>query len=467
MPSQSILHALGLHLYQPADNLTDLLRRHPDEVGRILRCYERLARHAHKYAQVARLHVALSPVLLEQLRDPGLIEACRPMADIPAILDSLRDATSIEFIGSGLRHAPLPLIPPEDWDDQLREERLAMEAALGRVLKGYWPPAGLFVAEMIPALKRAGYDYVLLPTTALVLADGSGADPYRPYRLSHQGVSLTAIPVDAGFSQAQAHGLDAPWFADQVRDGVAQSPASTAPYLLTTWTDGENGEWFRCPDEEQGFYGQFFSPCMEFCETGEYPLRPVHLSEYLGQHPAQLEATLAAQPPLEQRAGLGEEGKATRARLFAVAERYWSRAKAGATPTSPGREALRQARDLLLRAEDSGYLLGDAAQRQTMLGLLDQAWSLLEERTAAAAPAPVQPVPAPAPLGKTSPQPRVEHHESTAVQEEKPAAAPPVPAVKPKAAGAERPQEAAGKPGKKSATAKKAASTKKPGKGRH
>jgi len=384
MPSESIQHALCLHLYQPEGNLRDLLRRDEDELGRILQCYERIALHAHKYAHVARLHVALSGVLLEQLRDPALIDDCRHLADLPAILEGLRDATSIEFIGTGLRHAPLPLIPAADWDEQLRAERVQAEAVLGRVLKGYAPPAGVFSLEVVPALVRAGYEYLLLPAPLLVTPDGAGADPYRPYWLSHQGARIAVVPWDRGFSEAQEAGLDVAWFADEVRNGVAQSPARGAPYLLTTSSDAENGEWFRRLDEAHGFFGQFFSPYMEFCETGEYPVRPVHLSAYLRDHPPTAGIGLRDASPAAP--ADAADLAAARDRLARVSARYWSVAHA-ATHPAPLQQALPQARELILRSEDSGYLLGDAARRAAMLDLLDRAETLLGTQAKATGPA--------------------------------------------------------------------------------
>ncbi len=388
MPSESIQHALGLHLYQPTDNLPNLLLQDEAEVRRILLSYERIARHAHKYAHVARLHLALSPVLLEQLREPGFIDACRHLADVPAILDGLRSAAAIEFIGTGYRHAPLPLIPPRDWEEQLHNERIAMEATLGRVLKGYAPPAALFTPAMVPALVQAGYEYVLLPATALESPDGGATDPYRVYRLCHQGACIAVVPWDRGFSQAQEFGLDVAWFADEVRNGVALAPVAAAPYLLTTWSDGENGEWFRRLDEEHGFFGQFFSPYMEFCETGEFPVRPVHLSDYLQLHPPLTQIGLRAALPSAADASLGDTGPAARERLLRVAARYWALAQAPAGPQGPTPQALLQARELILRAEDSGYLLGDAAGHEALLGLLDRVEQLLDAKPPTAAPAP-------------------------------------------------------------------------------
>jgi hypothetical protein len=396
MPSGSIQHALGLHLHQPAGNLLTLLRQDEAELARILRCYERIGRHAHKYSQVARLHVALSVVLLEQLRDPDLIEACRHLADVPAILEGLRSAVGIEFVGTGYRHAPLPLVPPDDWDEQLRNERVTAEALLGRVLKGYWPPASLFTAALVPALVRAGYEYVLLPQALLAMPDGGSVDPYRAYRLSHGGARIVVVPLDAGFSRAQETGLDAPWLADEVRNGVAQSPPSEAPHLLTTWSDGENGEWFRRLDEEHGFFGQFFSPYMEFCETGEFPVRPVHLAEYLGGHRPQAEVVLHADPATGL-AGTFPGDEAQRLaleRLRRSSARYWALARS-APPPAHARTALPQARELILKAEDSSLLLGDADRRAAMLALLDQADALLD-------PTP-RPMATPSPAAKAVP----------------------------------------------------------------
>lgn len=383
MSLKLIQHAIGLHLHQPADTLLKLLQQDEGELRRVLLCYERLARHAHKYAHVARLHVALSGVLLEQLRDPAFIGATRHLADIPAILDSLRSAPNIEFVGTGFRHAPLPLIPPEDWEEQLRNERVDMESVLGRVLKGYFPPASSFALELIPALVRAGYEYVLLPNSALLMPDGHGADPYRAYRLSYLNASIDVVPWDRGFSQAQESGLDAAWLADEARNGVALSPESSAPYLLTTWSEGDAGEWFRRLDEEQGFFGYFFSPCMEFCETGEFPVRPIQLAEYLRQHPSATEVELVPEMQTEALvASLGAEAQAARKRLFEVVSRYWSVVRAANSESGPSRATLREVRELTLRAEASDFLLGDASRCEEMLDLLERADKLLASKPA-------------------------------------------------------------------------------------
>ena len=141
------------------------------------------------------------------------------------------------------------------------------------------------------------------------------------------------------------------------------------------------GEWFRRMDEEQGFFGHFFSPCMEFCETGEFPVQPIHLAEYLRQHPPATEVELA--PEMQAAAlvaSLGAEVQAAQKRLFAVVARYWSVARAASTESGPSRATLLEVRELTLRAEASDFLLGDASRRDEMLNMLERADRLLASK---------------------------------------------------------------------------------------
>ncbi len=369
-----VMHALGLHLYQPLNNLHMLFRENPEELRRILLCYERIGRYAHKYAGIAHIHVALSSVLLEQLRDPKLINACRELVDIPSVLESLRSAPNIEFVGTGFRHAPLPFIPQEDWEDQLLLERELMSSVFGRVLKGYFPPSAFFCADMVPALVAAGYKYLLLPAYMLTLQEGGEADPYRPYKLTHHNASITVVPIDAGFSQSQLYGLEAPWFADEVSNGVMLTLPYSAPYLLTTWSDGENGEWFRTY-EEQGFFGSFFSPYMEFSELGAFPIQPVSITEYLNSYPAQAQALLK---PEYTSSPTFPGDLSLKMKLSKLVAQYWSMAKSvSGNQATTNKAILTEARTLLLEAEESGLLLGEGPGAAKLKDLLTQVEKLL------------------------------------------------------------------------------------------
>ena len=131
MTGTNIHHALGLHMHQPPGNLRHLIDTNPWEAEQIVRCYERAVRYARDYRDVARLHVGFSGVLLEQLLDPDIVDRYRHILDIPAMLQSYREADNIELVGMGYYHPIFPLIPRADWEEQLERGREIMEQAFG------------------------------------------------------------------------------------------------------------------------------------------------------------------------------------------------------------------------------------------------------------------------------------------------------------------------------------------------
>jgi hypothetical protein len=142
---------------------------------------------------------------------------------------------------------------------------------------------------------------------------------------------------------------------------------------------------------------------MEFCETGEFPVVPVHLSEYLRRHRPVTRAELrtAARDAIAPAGRAEAVEPAIRQRLFRTSARYWELARAAVRP-GDARAALQGARELILEAEDSGLLLGDAAHRAALADLLDRADALLDPRPAPA-PASVEPPRPPAPVVLAAP----------------------------------------------------------------
>ncbi|MCX8048584.1 MAG: glycoside hydrolase family 57 [Methylohalobius sp.] len=357
-----IFHALGLHMHQPPGNLKLLLDSNPWEAEQIIRCYERAARYAHRYPDGV-LHVGFSGILLEQLQDPEIIDRYRPFVDIPKMLESYAQAGNIELLGMGYFHPIFPLIPQTDWEDQLISGRRMVEQVFGRSPKGFWPPEMAFCMEMIPALVKAGYEYVVVDGVHVQPHSGV-LDLYQPYRASYGGATITVIPRDRDLSNAQESGLDPIWFFNEVRHKVAQSPHPDIPRLITTWSDGENGGWFRQMHEESGFFGRFFAPYLEAVRSGQAPMRPLAISQYLRDHPPVAESSIrtgawnvGATSGLDfsQWAGTESQRQAV-AKICAVSARYW-RIKSQEHKLSPhGKEALAKARKLILEGETSCFL---------------------------------------------------------------------------------------------------------------
>lgn len=363
MTGTIIHHALGLHLHQPPGNLRLLIEVNPWEAEEIVRCYERTVRFALEYRDVARLHIGFSGVLLEQLLDPDIVDRYRHLVDLPAMLDRYREAVNIEPIGMGYYHPIFPLIPRADWLEQLERGRAIMERVFGRAPRGFWPPEMAFTMEMIPALVQAGYEYVVVDGVHVRPEDGI-SDIFRPYVACHEGVCISIVPRDREVSNAQSSGLNLKWFQDEVSWRVAGSPRPGDRRLMTTWSDGENGSWFRQTHEDSGFFGHFFAPYMEQCRAGGSPIKPVCLTDYLAQvRPLPLariqtgawNVGSTSGEDLSQWSGSERQRQAV-AEVTRLSARYWDLCRRQPEVFQLASEAMFRARRLILEAETSCFL---------------------------------------------------------------------------------------------------------------
>ena len=364
-----IYHALGLHLHQPPGNMLDVLRGAQHEAIGIIHAYDRIVRYAHRYPDTARLHVGMSGILLDQLTDPEVVEAYRPHLDITGMLRGYREASNIELLGMGHFHPVFPLIPKEDWPEQLAYGRKRIAEVFGREPRGFWPPEMAFTMEMIPAIVDAGYEYIVVDSfhvKPMGLKPSERSDLLRPYLAEYDGVSIAVVPRNRDVSNAQESGMDPTWFTNEVMSKVRESPAPEAPRLVCTWSDGENGGWFRRLDEGSGFWGHFFAPFMEQVRSGGR-IRPVGISEYLKKYPPRDRAfvetgawNVASTSGVDFSQWNGTETqKRAVEELREVSRRYWELQTRGLWGEIL--EKLERARRLVLEAETSCFLFwGDA-----------------------------------------------------------------------------------------------------------
>lgn len=354
-------------MHQPPGNLRLLIQENEFEAQQIMKCYERAARYAHTLGDIACLHVGFSGILLEQLMSKDIIDRYRRFVDIPAMLESYRSAANIEPIGMGYYHPIFPLIPREDWDDQLVSGREIVAEVFGRKPRGFWPPEMAFDMEMVPALAKAGYTYVVVDGVHVAPETGDTApDLYRPYVARRGGAEIAVIPRDRGISNAQESGMDAEWFTREVAARVGAA-ASGVPPLVTTWSDGENGGWFRNMSEGSNFFGHFFAPFIDRVRAGATPIRPGLISEYIERHTPGITAQVRTGAwnvgstsgyDFSQWAGSEKQRQAIE-RTFEVSRRYWALAGAELPPDS--RRTLEAVRRLILESETSCFLFwGDA-----------------------------------------------------------------------------------------------------------
>lgn len=280
-----VYHALGLNMHQPPGNLIALHNSAESwEARQILWCYDRPTRMLEGYEDIARLHIGFSGTLLNQFEDQGVRETFRDVVDIAAFIDRYR-RSNIEFVGTGLFHPVYPLIPQEDWDVQTQ-----WWTGLGRHLlererfQGFWPPEMGFCMEMIPMLRRHGYRYVLVDCWYIKPKRQMRWEEirYRPYTARYGGEEIVVIPRDRELSDAQESGLDPGWFQHELYE---RTKGCDFPALVTTWTDGENGGWFRTADVKAGFWGYFYHVLLDRYRAGTLGFTPVHISEFLDKYP--------------------------------------------------------------------------------------------------------------------------------------------------------------------------------------
>ena len=280
-------YAIGLNLHQPYGNLIELHNSVQWEVRQILAAYERPARYVRDGAPQARLHLACSGTLLMQLTDPGVQETLGGFLDLRRLLDEYR-ASGIEFLGSGYTHPVFPLVPRKDWDAQLGRYLEIARPALGRSwLPGFWPPEMGFCMEMIPYLKKFGYRYAVVDVDHLEPVGPMRWEKlrYRPHVARHGGEEIIVVPRDRELSNAQLSGFDPGWFAHEVGERVKW--CGDFPALVTTFSDGENGGWFRNGNETSGFWGWFYKPMLEWQRAGTLALTQTSINEYLDRFGAE------------------------------------------------------------------------------------------------------------------------------------------------------------------------------------
>jgi 4-alpha-glucanotransferase len=280
-----VFHAIGLNMHQPPGNLLALHNSAERwEAKQILWSYDRVTRMLEGYNDVARLHMSFSGTLLKQLEDPAIRETFHDVVDIEDLLHRYR-CSNIEFVGTGLYHPVYPLIPASDWDAQTAWWLGLGKHLLGRErFAGFWPPEMGFCAEMIPTLKRHGYRYVVVDCWYIKPRREMRWEEirYRPHIVRYGGEEIVVVPRDRELSDAQLSGLDPSWFEHEVYE---RTKWCDFPSLVTTWTDGENGGWFRTTNVESGFWGHFFHPILNRHREGKLGFTPIHISEFLDRYP--------------------------------------------------------------------------------------------------------------------------------------------------------------------------------------
>jgi len=280
-----IHYAIGLTMHQPPGNLLALHNSDQRwEVRQILWCYARVPGMLRDYADVARMHVMFSGTLLKQLEDGATADTFGDIFDVADTLRQYRESSFIEYLGSGLYHPVYPLIPREDWPAHTQWWQGLGRKMLGRDwFPGFCPPELGFCQEMIPHLVDAGYRYVLVDCNYIKPRRQMHwhETRFQPFWASYEGKRIIVVPVERELSNAQHSGTEPWWFENEIRE---RTKYCDFPALVTTWSDGENGGWFRMPEWQYAFWGVFYRPLMQKARDGQLGFRLTSINEFLDRH---------------------------------------------------------------------------------------------------------------------------------------------------------------------------------------
>jgi 4-alpha-glucanotransferase len=114
-----VAFALVLNLHQPHGNLDDLLSNDVWAASEVLYALDRIPRSLWPYPDIGRVHLSLSGTLLETLADPGFQARAYGIVDCGSLLWYLQNSEIADILGSAYYHPVLPLVPADDWPQQL------------------------------------------------------------------------------------------------------------------------------------------------------------------------------------------------------------------------------------------------------------------------------------------------------------------------------------------------------------
>lgn len=289
---RKVYHALTLNLHQPAGNLPSLLELNEWEAREILWALDRMPRALWDYEDVARVHLSLSGTLLESLSDPGFQERVYGIMKCGDLLWHWQNRRIFELLGTGYYHPVFALIPPADWEEQIRRwQGMARHLFWRTEFAGFWPPEMGFRMELIPLLRRMGYRYVLVdsayvePVTPMRWEEVR----YRPHVARYGGEEIVVVVRDRELSDAQLSGMDAGWFMNEVHE---RTQHCDFPPLVLTATDGDNGGWFRNTSEKGNFWYVCYREVLDWVRRQATEIEPIFIQDYLDRHGAEGEVTV-------------------------------------------------------------------------------------------------------------------------------------------------------------------------------
>jgi len=295
-----VYHTLGFLMHQPPDIFSFLAENQMGKLLQIINSYQMPLKYLDTYRDSLKIHVGFSGILLEQLLNKEVIDACRKIIDIPLMLNGYRESKNIEIIGMGYSHPIFPMIPALDWDSQILQGREITREIFGQEPKGFWPAEAGFCLEMIPILRKNGYEYIILDRSFLKPKVKEGVrgrhnkDRYSSIgSMAYHGIEIGAVVISKSF--------DLPQKADSSGEPFVSHPHRGNPCggqkkpLIVDWLFVDNliCQKINGVPEDPEFWEEYFSPYLERIYKPGIEIRSILLKELM--HDWKVRHLIAAQ----------------------------------------------------------------------------------------------------------------------------------------------------------------------------
>ena len=175
---------------------------------------------------------------------------------------------------------------PKHAEFQIQHGLTYFEQTVGRSPVGFWPSEGSVCPELIPMLEQAGIKWFATDEGILQLSGAHGKRAeylYQPYRVEHDGKSVSAIFRDRELSDLVSFSYAKMTPNDAVEDftgriaTIGKNAHSDNP-LITVLLDGEN-PW----ESYENSGGNFLKALTESLRKNR--IRTTTVSHYLSEHP--------------------------------------------------------------------------------------------------------------------------------------------------------------------------------------
>jgi alpha-amylase/alpha-mannosidase (GH57 family) len=282
--ARTIHHALVLNLHQPPGNLNYLWDNEEWEAKEILWALDRIPRMLWNYEDIARVHLTLSGSLLETIASPNFQEKVYGTVKLGDLLWHYQNEKIINILGMGYYHPVLALIPKADREAHLsRWLEIAGHLFHRNNFQGFWPSEMGFCMELIPLIKKMGYQFVMVDSRHIIPKGNLTWQEirYQPHIAKYGGEEIIVIVRDREVSNAQESGMSFDWFNHELQERTKWCDFEP---LVMTATDGDNGGWFRNTDNKGNFWNAFYLPFLEEVKSGHTPIRPCFIHEYIEEH---------------------------------------------------------------------------------------------------------------------------------------------------------------------------------------